>query len=83
MATATAIRKAREHLRVSKGKAARSITGRHRDNLTAAEQHGPWTRGEAYKDTGSASRFATKKGGPAALRAYAARRDSATREGRS
>ncbi|MGW1784946.1 recombinase family protein [Streptomyces sp. NPDC002143] len=62
MATATAIRAAREYLRVSKGKgkAARSITDQHRDNLTAGEEHGPWTWGEAYKDTGSASKFATK-----------------------
>ncbi|MDH6629570.1 hypothetical protein M2271_007406 [Streptomyces sp. LBL] len=62
MATATAIRAAREYLRVSKGKgkAARSITDQHRDNLTAEEEHGPWTWGEAYKDTGSASKFATK-----------------------
>lgn len=62
MATATGIQTAREYLRVSKGKGktARSITDQHRDNIAAEAEHGPWTWGEAYKDTGSASKFATK-----------------------
>ncbi|MFF3204545.1 recombinase family protein [Streptomyces sp. NPDC002962] len=53
---------AREYLRVSKGKGrtARSIDDQHRDNLAAEQDHGPWTWGEAYRDTGSASKFATK-----------------------
>ncbi|MEU3981778.1 recombinase family protein [Streptomyces sp. NPDC026672] len=62
MATAVATRTAREYLRVSKGKGriARSITDQHRDNVTAEQEHGPWTWGEAYADTGSASKFARK-----------------------
>ncbi|MFJ8023004.1 recombinase family protein [Streptomyces sp. NPDC096311] len=53
---------AREYLRVSKGKGriARSITDQHRDNVSAEQEHGPWTWGEAYRDTGSASKFARK-----------------------
>ncbi|MFF8019818.1 recombinase family protein [Streptomyces sp. NPDC007896] len=52
----------REYLRVSKGKGrvARSITDQHRDNIAAETEHGPWTWGEAYADTGSASKFARK-----------------------
>lgn len=62
MATVTGTRTAREYLRVSKGKgkSARSITDQHRDNLAAEADHGPWTWGEPYKDTGSASKYATK-----------------------
>ncbi|MER5912295.1 recombinase family protein [Streptomyces sp. NPDC001982] len=62
MATAVAVRSAREYLRVSKGKgrAARSITDQHKDNIAAEKEHGPWTWGEAYADTGSASKFARK-----------------------
>ncbi|MFD8261668.1 recombinase family protein [Streptomyces griseoluteus] len=53
---------AREYLRVSKGrgKTARSITDQHAENLNAADEHGPWTWGEPYKDTGSASKYATR-----------------------
>ncbi|MEV0483768.1 recombinase family protein [Streptomyces sp. NPDC050508] len=62
MATVVGTRTAREYLRVSKGKGktARSITDQHTDNLAAEADHGPWTWGEPYKDTGSASKFATK-----------------------
>lgn len=62
MATAVATRTAREYLRVSKGKGrvARSITDQHKDNLKAEQEHGPWTWGEPYADTGSASKFARK-----------------------
>lgn len=62
MATSTAIRTAREYARVSKGKGktARSISDQHRENLAAERDHGPWTWGEAYVDTGSASKYATK-----------------------
>lgn len=61
-ATRTATRTAREYLRVSKGKGrtARSITDQHRENVASEVDHGPWTWGEAYADTGSASKFATK-----------------------
>ncbi|PZH16768.1 hypothetical protein C1I97_06025 [Streptomyces sp. NTH33] len=57
-----ATRTGREYLRVSKGKGktARSISDQHRDNLAAEKDHGPWGWGEPYKDTGSASKFATK-----------------------
>ncbi|MCX4608886.1 MULTISPECIES: hypothetical protein [Streptomyces] len=60
--TEVAIRTAREYLRVSKGKGrtARSITDQHTQNLAAEAEHGPWTWGEPHKDTGSASKFATK-----------------------
>ncbi|MGW5475432.1 recombinase family protein [Streptomyces sp. NPDC004008] len=53
---------AREYLRVSKGRGrtARSITDQHRDNVNAEKEHGPWEWGEAYADTGSASKFARK-----------------------
>ncbi|WP_217552027.1 recombinase family protein [Streptomyces sp. GbtcB6] len=62
MATAVRTRMAREYLRVSKGKGrtARSISDQHRENLAAEVDHGPWTWGEPYTDTGSASKFATK-----------------------
>ncbi|MFJ8492598.1 recombinase family protein [Streptomyces sp. NPDC094038] len=62
MATGTVTRAAREYLRVSKGKGqtARSITDQHRDNIAAEADHGPWTWGEPYRDTGSASRSAAK-----------------------
>ncbi|MFB8181406.1 recombinase family protein [Streptomyces sp. NPDC055966] len=62
MATVIGTRTAREYLRVSKGKGktARSITDQHRDNIAAEADHGPWTWGEPYKDTGSASTYATK-----------------------
>ncbi|MEV6049733.1 recombinase family protein [Streptomyces sp. NPDC052107] len=62
MATAAATPTAREYLRVSKGKGrvARSITDQHKDNLKAGQEHGPWTWGEPYADTGSASKFARK-----------------------
>ncbi|MEI5520747.1 recombinase family protein [Streptomyces brasiliscabiei] len=57
-----AARTAREYLRVSKGRGrtARSIRDQHRDNLATETDHGPWTWGEPYKDTGSASKFARK-----------------------
>ncbi|KUJ38961.1 hypothetical protein ADL25_22265 [Streptomyces sp. NRRL F-5122] len=53
---------AREYLRVSKGKGrvARSIADQQRDNVNAGKVHGPWEWGEAYADTGSASKFARK-----------------------
>ncbi|MEU2774616.1 recombinase family protein [Streptomyces sp. NPDC007162] len=55
-------RAAREYLSVSKGtgKTARSITDQHRDNIATEADHGPWTWGEPYRDTGSAAEFATK-----------------------
>jgi len=61
-AVETATRMAREYLRVSKGKGrtARSIRDQHTDNLDAQEEYGPWTWGEPYQDTGSASKFARK-----------------------
>ncbi|MGW1796852.1 recombinase family protein [Streptomyces sp. NPDC001984] len=61
-AVETVTRMAREYLRVSKGKGrtARSIRDQHTDNLAAEEEYGPWTWGEPYKDTGSASKFARK-----------------------
>ncbi|MEU1596143.1 recombinase family protein [Streptomyces sp. NPDC005708] len=53
---------AREYLRVSKGRGrmARSIADQHTENLAAEDDFGPWTWGEAYRDTGSASKFARK-----------------------
>ncbi|WP_167459169.1 MULTISPECIES: recombinase family protein [Streptomyces] len=53
---------AREYLRVSKGKGrtARSIDRQHTENLTAEQEHGPWSWGEPYRDTGSASKYATR-----------------------
>lgn len=65
MATAVATRTAREYLRLSKGKgrSARSIDDQHADNVTAEAEFGPWTWGEPYADTGSASRFARKARG--------------------
>lgn len=62
IATEVAIRTAREYLRVSKGRgrSARSITDQHTDNLASEAEHGPWTWGEAYRDTGSASRYASR-----------------------
>ncbi|MGW0574807.1 recombinase family protein [Streptomyces sp. NPDC002920] len=62
VAVDTVIRTAREYLRVSKGKGrtARSITDQHRENLEAEHEFGPWTWGEPYKDTGSASKYARK-----------------------
>ncbi|MET7570787.1 recombinase family protein [Streptomyces sp. NPDC005492] len=62
ISTKVAIRTAREYLRVSKGKGrtARSITDQHRDNIATEKEHGPWTWGPAYLDTGSASKYAKK-----------------------
>ncbi|MFJ5266192.1 recombinase family protein [Streptomyces sp. NPDC088387] len=62
IATEVATRTAREYLRVSKGKGrtARSITDQHTDNIASELEHGPWTWGEAYRDTGSASRYASR-----------------------
>ncbi|MFJ9626652.1 recombinase family protein [Streptomyces sp. NPDC101175] len=61
MATAVATRTAREYLRVSKGKGkTRSNADQHRENLAAEADHGPWTWGEPYEDTGSASKYAIK-----------------------
>lgn len=70
MATLTAVlgaaevvaRTAREYLRVSKGRGrvARSIRDQHAENLAAEADFGPWTWGEPYKDTGSASKYATR-----------------------
>lgn len=53
---------AREYLRSSKGKGGRSVStdDQHRDNLAAEREFGPWAWGEAYADTGSASKFARK-----------------------
>ncbi|MFD4343476.1 recombinase family protein [Streptomyces coelicoflavus] len=61
-AVETVVRRAREYLRVSKGKgrSARSIRDQHRDNLEAEQEHGPWSWGEPYQDTGSASKYARK-----------------------
>ncbi|MFD4258164.1 recombinase family protein [Streptomyces sp. NPDC058534] len=61
-AALTAARVGREYLRVSKGKgrSTRSISDQHTDNLEAEQEHGPWTWGEPYQDTGSASKFARK-----------------------
>jgi site-specific DNA recombinase len=58
----TVTRTAREYLRVSKGKGrtARSIRDQHADNLEAEQEYGPWSWGEPYQDTGSASKFARK-----------------------
>ncbi|MEU9412304.1 recombinase family protein [Streptomyces sp. NPDC048281] len=39
------------------------MTDQHRDNIAAEADHGPWTWGEPYRDTGSASTFATKARG--------------------
>ncbi|MEV7342913.1 recombinase family protein [Streptomyces sp. NPDC093544] len=65
IATEVATRTAREYLRVSKGRGrtARSITDQHTQNLAAEAEHGPWTWGEPYKDTGSASKYATRARG--------------------
>ncbi|MET7738893.1 recombinase family protein [Streptomyces sp. NPDC005385] len=62
VATEVATRTAREYLRVSKGRGrtARSITDQHADNVAAESDHGPWSWGEAYKDTGSASKYAKR-----------------------
>jgi len=55
-------RTAREYLRVSKGRGrdARSIRDQHTENVDAEREYGPWTWGEPYRDTGSASKFARK-----------------------
>ncbi|WP_405591241.1 recombinase family protein [Streptomyces sp. NBC_01092] len=65
MATAVATRTAREYARSSKGKGgrSRSTDDQHKDNLKAERNHGPWTWGQPYADTGSASKFATKARG--------------------
>jgi site-specific DNA recombinase len=65
MITAVATRTAREYLRVSKGKGrtARSITDQHTENLAAEGEFGPWTWGEPYADTGSASKYSTRARG--------------------
>jgi DNA invertase Pin-like site-specific DNA recombinase len=51
---------AREYLRVSLDKSGRerSQDEQHNDNQRVADEHG-WTLGEPYRDTGSASRFAS------------------------
>ncbi|WP_458246324.1 recombinase family protein [Streptomyces sp. MAI_2237] len=53
---------AREYLRSSKGRGGRSVSteDQHKDNIRAEQEHGPWTWGEAYADTGSASKYARK-----------------------
>lgn len=53
---------AREYLRSSKGRGGRSVSteDQHKDNARAEQEHGPWTWGEAYADTGSASKYARK-----------------------
>ncbi|EST24485.1 hypothetical protein M878_30430 [Streptomyces roseochromogenus subsp. oscitans DS 12.976] len=43
-----------------KGRTARSIRDQHTDNLEAEQEYGPWTWGEPFQDTGSASKFARK-----------------------
>ncbi|MER5397570.1 recombinase family protein [Streptomyces sp. NPDC002599] len=60
--TTTDVVTAREYRRVSKGKGkvARSLDRQHAENLNAADEHGPWTWGAPYLDTGSASKYATK-----------------------
>ena len=62
IATATRTRTAREYARSSKGKGNRSksTNDQHAANLAAEQEFGPWTWGEAYADTGSASKYATK-----------------------
>lgn len=62
MTTTTALRAAREYLRVSKGKGrtARSIDDQHTENVASSDEFGPWTWGTPYADTGSASKYATK-----------------------
>ncbi|MEV0478361.1 recombinase family protein [Streptomyces prunicolor] len=62
IATATRTRTAREYARSSKGKGNRSksTNDQHTANLAAEQEFGPWTWGEAYADTGSASKYATK-----------------------
>lgn len=62
MTATTALRTAREYLRVSKGKgrSARSIDDQHTDNVAAGEEFGPWVWGTPYADTGSASKYATR-----------------------
>lgn len=59
---ATATRTAREYARSSKGKggSSRSTRDQHTANLAAETEFGPWTWGQAYVDTGSASKYATK-----------------------
>jgi site-specific DNA recombinase len=60
---------AREYLRVSLDRSGRqrSITEQHEDNAAAVADHG-WTLGKPYRDTGSASRYASKaRGGYGAL----------------
>lgn len=56
------VRTAREYLRVSKGRnrSTKSTRDQHSDNLAAELDHGPWTWGEPYEDTGSASKYARK-----------------------
>lgn len=51
---------AREYLRVSKGKGrtTRSTRDQHRDNQQAEHEYGPWSWGDPYEDTGSASKYA-------------------------
>lgn len=58
LSTSTAT--AREYLRVSLDRSGRerSIDEQHADNRRAADTHG-WLLGEAYRDTGSASRYAS------------------------
>jgi len=53
---------AREYLRSSKGRGGRSVStdDQHADNVKAEQEYGPWTWGEAYADTGLASKYAKK-----------------------
>ncbi|WP_405969807.1 recombinase family protein [Streptomyces sp. NBC_00988] len=62
MATAVGTRTAREYARSSKGKGqrSRSTQDQHIQNLAAEADHGPWTWGEPYADTGSAWHKALK-----------------------
>ncbi|WP_328976382.1 recombinase family protein [Streptomyces canus] len=62
IATEVATRTAREYLRVSKGRnrSTKSTRDQHADNLAAEMDHGPWTWGQPYEDTGSASKYARK-----------------------
>ena len=64
MTTTTALRTAREYLRVSMDRSGRERSNdeQHADNQREAEANG-WALGEHYADVGSASRYATKARG--------------------
>ncbi|AZQ39643.1 recombinase family protein [Streptomyces cyaneochromogenes] len=62
MALAIATQTAREYARSSKGRGhrSRSTQDQHTQNLSAEAEHGPWTWGKPYTDTGSAWHKALK-----------------------